>query len=900
MLKLLELQTEYKKNPLGMDELAPRFSYKLEGDSLCQKARKITIWSENGECVWENFAETPQTNQIVYMGKTLRPFTRYFWSVTVTDEKGEIFASSGEDYFETGFLGKKWESKWITSYPASGSDTLWSVQRLFRKFTIPGKVRKARFYTTALGLYELRLDGKKVTEDIFTPGWTDYTARVQYQAYDVTTSLTEGDHNWGVFLASGWFSGKISCNWNYGSSGYGRHALFRGELHITYEDGSVEKILSDNSFQCHYYFPSLVMSDIYMGETCNAPADDHSWLLPSSTLTGYAAREENPGVHITWQHGASIRRMASLKPVKITRSQAGTFLVDFGQNFTGREKLHLRNTREGQSILIRHGEILKKDGTLYTDNLRAAAALTTYICRGGEKEDYEPSFTFYGFRFLEISGWNGEMKEEEVEGIVIYSHLEKTGEFSCSDPQINQLYSNIVWGQKSNFLDIPTDCPQRDERYGWTGDTQVFANMASYNMDTSAFYTKYLEDLNTDLLEDSGTYGDFSPNPYDQMTHELLASTFHPYSRTGDPDTGWGDAGIICPWIMYRKYGDKRIIRKHFRNMLRHVDYQVAQTEDFIAESTQWGDWLNMDAPTDKRLLSTSYLAGMAKLLARMAAIIGEMEEANRLEEIYNSIKAAFQKKFFNENGELCVEDPVPGNEFDKRAIARGIKPSCTQTSALLAFHFDLVPEENREKLAAWLEKDIREERNLHLSTGFLGTPLLLPVLSRIGKKALAMELLLQTSCPSWLYPVSQGATTIWERWDSWSDEKGFGPVDMNSFNHYAYGAVGEWFFEELCGIRPGEGPEHPFASFILAPYFTEKLQFAQASYDSCCGKIRSSWERRERKVVWEFTIPCNTRAHVRCPGKVISTTRNQTGISFNGEGILGAGNYRIITEENA
>ena len=243
MLKLLELQTEYKKNPLGMDELAPRFSYKLEGDSLCQKARKITIWSENGECVWENFAETPQTNQIVYMGKTLRPFTRYFWSVTVTDEKGEIFASSGEDYFETGFLGKKWESKWITSYPASGSDTLWSVQRLFRKFTIPGKVRKARFYTTALGLYELRLDGKKVTEDIFTPGWTDYTARVQYQAYDVTTSLTEGDHNWGVFLASGWFSGKISCNWNYGSSGYGRHALFRGELHITYEDGSTEEAL---------------------------------------------------------------------------------------------------------------------------------------------------------------------------------------------------------------------------------------------------------------------------------------------------------------------------------------------------------------------------------------------------------------------------------------------------------------------------------------------------------------------------------------------------------------------------------------------------------------------------------------------------------------------------------
>ena len=897
MLTVSDLQTEYKQNPLGMDELAPRFSYKLNGDSLGQKTRKITVWKEDGECVWEELTESSVTCQIVYLGKTLLPFTRYFWQVTVQDEKGESFSSTGEDFFETGFLGKRWESKWISSYPPSGIDTLGSVQRLFRDFTLSKKVKKARFYTTALGMYELRLDGKKVTEDIFTPGWTDYFTRVQYQAYDVTEFLTQGDHTWSVLLASGWFSGRIACHWSNGEHGYGKHALFRGELYITYEDGTQEKILTDGSFRYLPINPGLVMSDIYMGETCNAAADNYAWMLPGSFRDGAGVFTETPGVHISWQNGAPIRRMESLKPVRITRNPAGVFLVDFGQNFAGRERIHCRNTREGQSILIRHGEILKEDGSLYVDNLRTAAALTTYICRGGEKEDYEPSFTFYGFRYLEISGWNGEMREEDVEGIVIYSALEKTGEFTTSDPLVNQLYSNIVWGQKSNFVDVPTDCPQRDERYGWTGDTQVFANMASYNMGTGAFYTKFLEDLNTDLLDGSDSYGHISPNPYGRAKEKDLATTFHPWMRDGNPATGWGDAGIICPFIMFRKYADTRVIKKHFKNMLHHVDFQVAQTKDFIAESTPYGDWLNMDAPTDKRLLSTAYLAGMARLLSRMAEILGEKEEAVRMEHIYNAVKGAFQKKFFNEKGELYVEDPVPGNSFDRRAMEKGIRPACTQTSALLAFYFDLVPEENKEKLAAWLENDIKITKNLHLSTGFLGTPLLLKVLSDLGKDDLACDLLLQTSFPSWLYPVTQGATTMWERWNSWSHETGFGAVSMNSFNHYAYGAVGEWFFENLCGIRPGNGPI-PFASFILAPYFAKKLDFAACSYDSICGKISSRWERKEGKICWEFTIACNTQAQVKCPGKLLSYLRNGQEHPFTGEGTLSAGTYSLTIEE--
>lgn len=899
MLTIQNLRTEYKKDPLGMDELAPRFSYKLEGDSLKQLSRKILVWSEEGECVWEDMRESDTTCQIVYMGKTLKPFTRYFWSVTVQDENGDSFASAGTDFFETGFLGKRWEGKWITSYPPCGIDTLWHVQRLYRNFSLAGKVKKARFYTTALGLYELRLDGKKVTEDIFTPGWTDYNERVQYQAYDVTEFLTEGDHTWAILLASGWFSGRIANNWNKGAHGYGKHALFLGELHITYEDGRKEKILTDESFRYLLDNSSIVMSDIYMGETCNATFEDNSWMLPATPphMEGNVL-VERPGVHVTWHHGAPVRRMEYLKPVRITRNSAGVYLVDFGQNFTGRERLHLRNTKEGQSILIRHGEILKEDGSLYVDNLRSAAAMTTYICRGDKKEDYEPTFTFYGFRYLEISGWNGEMKKEDIEGVVIHSALEKTGEFTSSEPLINQLYSNIVWGQKSNFLDIPTDCPQRDERYGWTGDTQVFANMASYNMDAASFYTKFLEDLNTDLLDGSDSYGNFCPNPYGNLNAGDLFSNFHPWTRDENPATGWGDAGIICPWIMFRKYGDKRIIRKHFKNMLHHIDFQLAQTNDFIAESTPFGDWLNMDAPTDKRLLSTAYLAGMARLLSQMAEIIGEEEEAVRMNHIYMDVKAAFQKKFFNENGELFVEsnDLVPGNWFDKVAMNKGIRPNCSQTSVLLAFYFDLVPEESREKLALWLEKDIRETRGLHLSTGFLGTPLLLKVLSALGKEDLACDLLMQTTCPSWLYPVTQGATTIWERWDSWSSEKGFGPVSMNSFNHYAYGAVGEWFFEELCGIRPGEGPI-PFASFTLAPNFAKRFRYAKASYDSACGKISSTWERVGGRIFWEIVIPCNTRALVKCPGRILSCTRNGKDFSFAGEEMLPAGIYGFIME---
>ena len=838
MLTAKKLRVEYKTNPLGMDEKQPRFSYELSGTSKRQTACRIVVRDEQGGTVWDSgFMETGRCSQIVYAGKPFERFTRYTWTVQVRDENGRESAPDRENaFFETGFLESPWQGKWISARRSTAS--MLPPQRIIRRFEVTEKPVKARLYTSAQGLYEAYINGRNVTDDIFTPGWTNYYNRVQYQAYDVTKLIKSGMNMLADLIGDGWFCGRIARNWNGGAVTYGAHASICQELHLWYADGTKEVIASDQTFRQYSGAPSIRMSDIYMGEIYDASEDDIGWKLPTkdSADEGAACVLDQSTQNIEWQSGAPVRRIMVKKPVSIKKRPCGTFLVDFGQNLTGRERITLKNVRRGASIVIRHGEMLNADGSLYTANLRGADAMTIYHTATVKKAVYEPTFTFYGFRYVEISGWPGELKNDQIEAVVIHSALEDTGAFECSNPLINQLFSNIIWGQRSNFLDVPTDCPQRDERMGWTGDTQVFANVATYNMNSAEFYTKWIRDLNFTQTK-AGGYKSFVPDPYG-----------YDDGFFGNYATGWADAGIICPDVMLRKYGDLRIIAKYFDRMKRYLFLQVrAAGNSFIVSNATYGDWLNLNDDTSRELLSTSYLAGMAKLLAHHAELLGRKDDETELLALSEKVRDAYRKRFFKD-----------GKLIEK-----------SQTAALLTLHFGLAPEDAYENVCKALVRSIKVTHKLHLSTGFLGTPLLLKVLTQIGEIDLAYDLLQQTTYPGWLYPVTQGATTMWERWNSWNEKTGFGDIRMNSFNHYAYGAVGEWFYETICGIQPlTDTLEHAgFRHFRLAPAFGRSLTEANAVYHSPYGLIASGWKRSGRVIRWHFEVPCGSTAEIVLPG---------------------------------
>ena len=871
MLTPFGLQVEYKTNPLGMDERRPRFFYRLKGDSLRQTERCIQVVAEDGETVWDSgFQTSSSTIQIEYEGLPLKPFTRYDWRVRVKDEKGALSAWTKGDFFETGFLGSPWKGEWITD---GSGQKLSYVTNFRRAFTSAKKIRKARLYATALGVYRPYLNGVAVSPDLLTPGWTDYFTHVQYQAYDVTPFLRKGENVLGVELGDGWYRGVISGMWAGGKPTYGACTMFRAELHLTYADGTCGIIATDKDFQI-FSAPAARcggsyrrFSDIYMGEYFVSDRLGFSWMLPgfkgrfSDALPG---KPEDPP-KIVWQSGAPVRVIQELEPVSITRRGNGNWIVDFGQNLAGVEQLHLKNVLAGTCIMIRHGEMLQADGSLYTDNLRSATATTVYRAQADIAEEiYEPLFTFFGFRYLEISGWPGRLTKSQIKARVIHSDLPRTGEFSCSEPLVNQLFSNIVWGQKGNFIDVPTDCPQRDERAGWTGDTQVFCNVATYNTYAPEFYSKWIADLN-DCIDSSGAYPYIAPSPYKKVDfYELHGAS------------GWADAGLICPMVMFTKYADRRILGKYFDNMCRWLDAQVERAGGFLVKNALFKDWLNIDEPTPEELISTAYLSGMNILASKMAAFLGRHDDAAARLRFHKAAAEAFAKEFLTARGELKVK---------------------TQTAALLALAYDCIPEKYIEKTVQFLVRNIKVTKKLHLSTGFLGTPHLLHVLTEHGEADLAYDLLLQTTYPGWLYSVTQGATTMWERWNSWTKETGFGDVDMNSFNHYAYGAVGEWFYETICGIQPlTDSPDSAgFHRFRLAPVPGKRLTHASAVYDSISGRIASAWKRTDKSFVWNFEVPCNTEAEIICPfGKKLPKT---AGIRPDGKGNLVAqpGTYRIV-----
>ena len=816
MLTVSRMLVEYKTTPLGMDEPLPRFCYLLSGDGKKQVSRRISVAAERGGTVWDSgVVRSPETVQIEYAGLPLQPRTRYVWTVEAVSDTGET--ARGKAWFETGMMRTAWRGKWIAGCLSINNRL--PVQNTKKTFTLTKVPAHARLYISALGLYEATINGKPVTEDCFTPGWTDYYERVQYQVYDVAKLLKKGGNTLSIDLAEGWYTGRIARCWVLDNPTWGQYPMLIAELRAG------EKILCATGEDWKFTETDTRMSDIYMGETVDR---NTGW------FRDHKATVCHPPVRLDWTVGAPVRRIRTLKPVAVTHRPNGSWIVDFGVNFTGRERFTLRNASPGTAVLIRHGEMLRADGSLYTENLRSAAATTLYFARGGRRESYEPRFTFYGFRYLEVTGWPGKLQKADIDAVALSSALPETGRFRSSHELVDRLFANIVRGQESNFLDVPTDCPQRDERQGWSGDTQVFANVATYNRFAPEFYTKWLIDLNAGRQDE--LYPSFAPHPYRMPREKMEGEDFF--------SAGWGDAGIICPYQLFRKYGDLRVARRWFDNMERSLFRQLEMNGgDPLVPFSVYGDWLNVDAPTDKTLIATAYLAGMADMLSRLAAAAGETARAERLERLFQVVRAAFIGRFFSSDGKLLCR---------------------TQTAALLALHFGLVPENAVKKTADFLVRDIAVTRRCHLSTGFLGTPLLLPVLTKLGRADLAYRLLEQTTYPGWLFPVTNGATTMWERWNSWTPDRGFGEVAMNSFNHYAYGAVGEWFYETICGIRPGEAGG--FRRFTLAPQPGGTFTEAEAEYDSLYGKIVSAWSIKKGALVWRFTVPFGTEADLVPP----------------------------------
>lgn len=753
------------------------------------------------------------------------------WLFSVSAQEGWTVANFAATGWRPLAAIKGGRSPWGS--PQNAGHALLPVPHLRSEFEVGKPVARATLYATAFGLYEIRLNGARVGPVQLAPGWTDYRRRVQYQTYDVSAFLRQGRNALGALLGDGWFAGTLGGTGHRYS--YGAYPRLRAELEIRYADGTREIVGSGRGWKASY--GPIVYADLQQGCAYDARKELPGWDLPGFDDSGWSPvavglRQRDPDGPLTVQR--TVVEAGNLEPARVIEKlpamtvspgAKGAYMVDFGQNLVGWVRLKARG-KSGQKIVLRHGEMLNPNGTLYTSNLRGASAVDTFWLKGEGTEALEPRFVFHGFRYVEVSGLEAAPKLDDFEAVVLHTPLERTGDFSCSDEDVNKLFRNIVWGQKGNYVDVPTDCPQRDERLGWTGDTQVFARTGLYNFDGAAFLERWLVTLIEDSQAADGTFADVAP---------VLPR------RKGRVSTAWGDAAVLCTYVLWTQYGDTRVIERHFDALDRYLAYLESRARNGVLKLGGFGDWLHKGGSAKDEVIDTAYYAYLCGQMSEMAAAVGRSSDAARYATLAASVKEAFRRAFILPDGSIRDSG---------------------QTGYALAFTMGLVPDELKremsEKYAASLEAN-----DWHLATGFIGTPRLLPGLSGAGRDDVAYRVLLQRSYPSWLYQVKLGATTMWERWDGWRPEEGFQDVTMNSFNHYAFGAVAEYFYRHIAGIET-DGPG--FRKIVVRPRPQAGLSKAAASYEAITGRVESRWETRADGLALDVLIPPNTTARIHVP----------------------------------
>jgi alpha-L-rhamnosidase len=917
---------EYRVNPLGIDETQPRLTWRVESSERGAKqtvykilvASSAKLLKQNTGDLWDSGKiSSDDTVNISYAGKPLVSRQQCFWKVCVWDgnEKSEW---SEPATLTMGLLAPEdWKADYIS---LRDTTPVWRDTKIlflppahqFRKeFSAPKTVKRATIYSTALGIYELYLNGQRVGDARFAPGWTDYHQRAYYNTYDVTSLVKRGNNALGAWLGDGWYSGYIGFGLltgigteHIGRNTYGKTPALMAQLEIEYADGSREIIPTDKSWKVTGDGP-VREGDFLMGETYDARREMRGWANPGfddanwrpaifaaengsapANFYEYKNPETNGeplAIHgrpvdlgfkrpakLEAFPGLPVRPIQEIKPIAITSPTNGVYIFNLGQNFAGAVRLKVKGAA-GTDIQLRYGEMLYPDGRLMNDNYRKARATDHYILRGDGSEEWTPRFTFHGFQYVEVTGYPGKPGEDAITGIVLHSDTPLTSGFECSDPMANRLFKNVVWTQRANFLDLPTDCPQRDERFGWMGDAQIYAHCATLNADVAAFYTKWLREV-MESQRLSGAFPGYCPYPFQ---HGL------------DFGTAWCDAGVICPWTVWQAYGDTRIIERCWPFMVKFMDWRKSTSQNYlgIVHGNNWGDWLSFGGKTPLDYVDTVYFAYSANLMSQMAAAIGKADEAAAYADLFNRIKAAFNKKYVHADGTLSVD---------------------TETAYALALYMDLVPAELRVKSGKILADKLRSSEtadNSGMTTGFLGTRPLLPVLTSVGENDLAVKHFQSVKFPSWGYEVAQGATTIWEHWDSYTKAHGFGGIDgkqnssMNSFAHYSFGAVCEWMINDLAGIQ-SDGPGydkiiiHPHPPTPGSNKDHEPIHWVKAHYNSIHGRIASNWRLAKNKFELEVEIPANTTATVYLP------TADAMAVSESGKPLAKIKNVRLLRVE--
>lgn len=895
-LQPVGLRCEYRVNPLGVDESRPRLSWRVESSERGQRqtAYRILVASqaallerEVGDLWDSGRVESAETVNIPYGGRALTSRQECHWRVCVWDRDGRPQWSQPARWTMGLLSPEDWKARFISFRDPTPVHR--DRERLFlpparqyrREFTLSKPVRRATLYATALGIFEMYLNGRRVGDAYFAPGWTDYRQRAYYWTWDVTSWVRRGPNAWGAWVADGWYAGYVGFGWlegigteRIGRYTYGKTPAWMGQLEVEYTDGSRETIVTEGRHWKVTAEGPIREADLLMGEHYDARREQPGWAEPGFDDASWEPAilaEENGPVPATFYEfqnptepgrgpevqgrpvdlgfrpparlesfpGVPVRVTQELKPVGVTQPKPGVHIFNLGQNFAGVVRLKVRGPA-GTTVRLRHGEWLHPDGTLMTENLRRARATDTYVLRGDpEGEVWSPRFTYHGFQYVEVTGYPGEPGLDAITGLVLHSDTPLTSGFECSDPVINRLFTNIVWTQRANFVDLPTDCPQRDERFGWTGDAQIYIRAATYNADTAAFYTKWLREL-MESQRPSGTFPGYAP---------------FPFQHGWDFGTAWCDAGVICPWTVWWVYQDPRILERCWPAMTRFLEWRRSTSRDDlgVAHGNAWGDWLNQDEPTPLEFIDTVYHAYSTRLMADAARALGRTREAEEFRTRFRRIAGAFARKYVQPDGTLTVD---------------------TQTAYALALFTDLIPAAQRPAAAQRLADKIRQgesDTRSGMRTGFLGTRHLLPVLTRFGHHDLALRLFQSRKFPCWGYEVEQGATTVWERWDSYTHERGFQNAAMNSFAHYAFGAVAEWMFRDLAGIDtqvPG------FAHLLLRPRPPQPgtngsppgLSWVRAHYDSIRGRVASHWRIQDGWFEWDVTIPANVTATVYLP----------------------------------